>query len=105
MTILYQKLQKKRLEVMRQTDDGFVIAEEDLKLRGSGEVLGTRQSGLENLRLASVFQQQEMLSIVRQDALNIIKTDEKLSSPKGQAIQNLLYLFEKDKCLPLILAG
>ena len=96
---------KKRLEVMRQTDDGFVIAEEDLKLRGSGEVLGTRQSGLENMRLASVVQQQEMLSLVRQDALGVIKTDETLTSHKGQALQNLLYLFEKDKCLPLILAG
>ena len=96
---------KKRLEVMRQTDDGFIIAEEDLKLRGSGEVLGTRQSGLENMRLASVLQQQEMISLVRQDALDIIKTDEKLNSPRGQAVQNLLYLFEKDKCLPLILAG
>ncbi len=96
---------KKRLEVMRATDDGFVIAEEDLKLRGAGEVLGTRQSGLENLRLADYETQQELLSLVRQDATNLIKTDEKLTSVRGQALQILLYLFEKDKSLPMILAG
>ena len=83
---------KKRLDVMRQTDDGFVIAEEDLKLRGSGEVLGTRQSGLENMRIASILQQQEMLSIARQEAFAIVTTDEMLTSARSKAIQNLLYM-------------
>ena len=96
---------KKRLEVMRQTDNGFTIAEEDLKLRGSGEVLGTRQSGLENMRLATILQQQELIALARQDAKDLISSDEKLASPRGQAVRDLLYLFEKDKSLPLILAG
>ena len=96
---------KKRLEVMRQTDNGFIIAEEDLKLRGSGEVLGTRQSGLENLKLSDFELQSELISIARQDALQIIQTDPSLKSPRGQALKNLMYLFEKDVYIQTILAG
>ena len=96
---------KRRLEVMRQTDDGFIIAEEDLKLRGAGEVLGTRQSGLENLRLSNFELQSELLPTARQDALEIIKTDPTLQTPRGQALKMLMYLFEKDVYIPTILAG
>ena len=96
---------KRRLEVMRQTDDGFIIAEEDLKLRGAGEVLGTRQSGLENLRLSNFELQSELLPTARQDALEIIKTDPTLQTPRGQALKMLMYLFEKDIYIPTILAG
>ena len=96
---------KKRLEVMRQTDNGFVIAEEDLKLRGAGEVLGTKQSGLENLRLSDFELQAELISTARQDALQIIQTDPMLQSPRGQALKNLMYLFEKDIYIQTILAG
>lgn len=96
---------KKRLEVMRQTDNGFVIAEEDLKLRGAGEVLGTRQSGLENLRLSDFELQTELISTARQDALAVIQTDPLLQSPRGLALKNLMYLFEKDVYIRTILAG
>ena len=96
---------KRRLEVMRQTDDGFIIAEEDLKLRGAGEVLGTRQSGLENLRLSNFELQSELLPNARQEAAQIIKTDPTLQTPRGQALKMLLYLFEKDVYISTILAG
>ena len=96
---------KRRLEVMRQTDDGFIIAEEDLKLRGAGEILGTRQSGLENLRLSNFELQAELISTARQDALNIIKTDTMLQTPRGQALKMLMYLFEKDVYISTISAG
>ena len=96
---------KRRLEVMRQTDDGFIIAEEDLKLRGAGEVLGTRQSGLENLRLSNFELQAELISAARQDAINIIKTDPMLQTPRGQSLKMLMYLFEKDIYISTILAG
>ena len=96
---------KKRLEVMRQTDDGFVIAEEDLKLRGAGEVLGTRQSGMENLKLCDFDLQSQLIATARKDAQAIIQTDPELKTPRGQAIKMLMYLFEKDVYIPMILAG
>ena len=96
---------KRRLEVMRQTDDGFVIAEEDLKLRGAGEVLGTRQSGLETLRLSDFELQSELIGTARQDAINIIKTDPMLQTPRGQSLKMPMYLFEKDVYISTILAG
>ncbi len=96
---------KKRLEVMRQTDNGFIIAEEDLKLRGAGEVLGTRQSGLENLRLSDFELQSELISTARADALEVIKTDANLKTPRAQALKMLMYLFEKDVYIPTICAG
>ena len=96
---------KKRLEVMRQTDNGFVIAEEDLKLRGAGEVLGTRQSGLENLKLCDYELQSQLIATARKDAQQIIQTDPELKTPRGQAIKMLMYLFEKDVYIPMILAG
>ena len=96
---------RKRLDVMRSTEDGFIIAEEDLKLRGAGEVLGTRQSGLETFQLTSIELQGELLPIVRREAVQIIQTDPTLSSPRGEKLKTLLYLFNKDKEIQTIKAG
>ncbi len=85
-----------RLEIMRETDDGFRIAEEDLKLRGAGELLGTRQSGLPELRLADLAQHGELLATARDDARLILERDQDLQSERSQALRILLYLFERD---------
>ena len=85
-----------RLEIMRETDDGFRIAEEDLKLRGAGELLGTRQSGLPELRLADLAQHGELLATARDDARLILQRDPELLSERSQALRILLYLFERD---------
>ncbi len=96
---------KKRLEIMRKTEDGFIIAEEDLKLRGAGEVLGTRQSGLQSFKLADLEYHASLLAIARDDAKLVLNTDPSLSSPRGQALKNLLYLFNKDNEIKTIHSG
>ena len=85
-----------RLEIMRETDDGFRIAEEDLKLRGAGELLGTRQSGLPELRLADLARHGYLLATARDDARLILERDPELKSERSQALRALLYLFERD---------
>ena len=87
---------KARLETLRNTDDGFAIAEQDLKLRGAGEVLGTKQSGLPAFRLADLEHHADLLPIARDDARIIVETDPDLASERGQALRTLLYLFEQD---------
>jgi ATP-dependent DNA helicase RecG len=87
---------KARLTVMRDTEDGFRIAEEDLKLRGAGEVLGTRQSGLPTFRLADAEAHAFLLPVARDDARLLLAKDPELESPRGQAARSLLYLFERD---------
>jgi ATP-dependent DNA helicase RecG len=94
-----------RLEMMRQTEDGFRIAEEDLRLRGEGEVLGTRQSGLPGFRLARLDVDGDLLSAARDDARLIIERDADLVSERGQALRVLLYLFERDAAVRLLRAG
>lgn len=96
---------KKRLNIMRSTENGFLIAEEDLKLRGAGEVLGTRQSGLETFLLTNFDLQNELLPIVRREAVQIIQSDPCLTSPRGEKLKTLLYLFNKDKEIQTIKAG
>ena len=87
---------KERLRIMRETDDGFILAEEDLKLRGAGEVLGTRQSGLPDFKMADLSVQSDLLWTATKDAQTILSLDPKLESPRGQALRTLLYLFKKD---------
>ncbi len=87
---------KARLTILRETDDGFRIAEEDLRLRGAGEVLGTRQSGLPTFRLADLDVHADLLPIARDDAQLILAKDPDLKSPRGMALKVLLYLFERD---------
>lgn len=96
---------KERLNIMKQTEDGFYIAEKDLELRGGGEVLGTRQSGFTQFRLADMSCHQNLLAKARDDVQNILKTDPKLESPRGQALKILLYLFEQDEAVKTYLAG
>jgi ATP-dependent DNA helicase RecG len=96
---------KARLEMMRETEDGFRIAEEDLRLRGEGEVLGTRQSGLPGFRLARMEVDGDLLGAARDDARLIVERDPELVSPRGQALRVLLYLFERDAAVKLLRAG
>jgi ATP-dependent DNA helicase RecG len=94
-----------RLKIMRETEDGFIIAEEDLRLRGSGEVLGTRQSGVAAFRLASLADHGELLQAARDDARRVLKTDPGLKTSRGEALRTLLYLFERDDAIRLLSAG
>jgi ATP-dependent DNA helicase RecG len=90
---------------MRETDDGFVIAEEDLRLRGAGELLGKRQSGLPAFRLADLAVHADLLAAARDDARLIIARDPELRSPRGDALRVLLYLFERDEAVRLLRTG
>jgi ATP-dependent DNA helicase RecG len=96
---------KKRLAVMRETDDGFRIAEEDLRLRGEGDVLGTRQSGMPGFRVAQLEVHGKLLTAARDDAALILSRDPKLASPRGEALRHLLYLFARDEAIRLLAAG
>ena len=91
--------------MMRSSEDGFRIAEADLKLRGEGEVLGTRQSGLAAFRLARLESDGALLEAARDDARMIVERDPGLGSPRGQALRVLLYLFEREAAIRLIGAG
>ena len=94
-----------RLEIMRETDDGFRIAEEDLKLRGAGELLGTRQSGLPEFRIADLQAHSELLAAARDDAALILDRDPELESDRGQALRVLLYLFEREAAVRNLRSG
>jgi len=94
-----------RLQVMRDTEDGFRIAEEDLRLRGSGEVLGTRQSGLPNFRVADLPVHDDLLAIARNDSRLVLENDPELSSERGNALRVLLYLFERDAAIQFLRSG
>ena len=96
---------KARLAVMRETEDGFRIAEEDLRLRGEGDVLGTRQSGLRGFRVARIETHGPLLQAARDDAALILGRDPELTSPRGEALRALLYLFERDEAIRLLRAG
>ena len=99
------QVSRARLEMMRETEDGFRIAEADLKLRGEGEVLGTRQSGMAAFRLARIEGDGDLLEAARDDARLIVERDPRLESPRGQALRVLLYLFEREAAIRLIGAG
>lgn len=99
------EIARARIDVMRQTEDGFRIAEEDLKLRGEGEILGTKQSGAVGFRLARMEAHNHLLEIARNDARLIIDTDPDLTSERGAALRILLYLFERDAAIRLLRAG
>jgi ATP-dependent DNA helicase RecG len=99
-----------RLALMRETQDGFRIAEEDLELRGGGELLGTRQSGEAAFRIANLEQMQRLLPTAHADARLLIERDEGapgggLASPRGEAARLLLYLFERDWGVQLLRGG
>ena len=96
---------KARLETMRATDNGFVIAEKDLELRGAGELLGVRQSGLPEFRLADIGLHAELLAIARDDAKLILSRDPELAGERGKALKILLYLFERDAAVLTLRSG
>jgi ATP-dependent DNA helicase RecG len=99
------EMSKARLTVIRETTDGFKIAEEDLKLRGEGDVLGIRQSGLPGYRIARPEVHGQLIAQARDEALRILKEDPKLKGPRGEALRCLLYLYERGEALPLMGAG
>jgi ATP-dependent DNA helicase RecG len=107
--LLYQSplgaIAKRRLEILRETDDGFRIAEEDLRLRGAGEVLGTRQSGLPSLRLADLAAHEELIAIAHDDARLVLERDPQLETERGQALRTLLYLFRRDEAVQYLRTG
>lgn len=96
---------KERLRTMRETEDGFVIAEKDLELRGGGEILGTRQSGLATFKLADLTAHADLLETARDDIKLILSKDENLESGRGKALKTLLYLFEQDQAIARLRAG
>jgi len=96
---------KARLNIMRDTEDGFIIAEEDLKLRGAGELLGTRQSGLPEFKLADLAVHSELLATARDDARLILEMDPELQGKRGAALRTLLYLFARDSVVKTLRSG
>ena len=91
-----------RLETMRATEDGFVIAEEDLRLRGAGDLLGVQQSGLPRFRIADLETQADLMRTAQDDARLLLDQDPALTSPRGQAVRLLLHLMERDKAIRLL---
>jgi len=107
--LLYQtplgETAKARINILRETEDGFRIAEEDLKLRGAGEVLGTRQSGLPEFRLADPVAHADLLATAHDDTRLILETDPSLQTERGKALRTLLYLFERDEAIRYLESG
>jgi ATP-dependent DNA helicase RecG len=96
---------KARLSTLRATEDGFAIAEEDLRLRGGGEVLGTRQSGAPVFKMADPVAHADLLTVASDDAKLIVARDSDLKTPRGQALRTLLYLFEQDEAIRTLRSG
>jgi ATP-dependent DNA helicase RecG len=96
---------KARLKALRESDDGFVIAEMDLRLRGPGDVLGKRQSGMEDFRLADPMAHGDLLAVAHDDAKLVLARDPELKSPRGDALRVLLYLFGRDEAVRYLRAG
>ena len=96
---------RSRLKILRETEDGFRIAEEDLRLRGAGELLGTRQSGLPEFRVADLAVHGDLLAAARDDAQLILNRNPGLRDERGEALRTLLYLFERDAAVRFIRSG
>ncbi len=107
--LLYQSTSsaaaKARLNIMRETDDGFVIAEEDLKLRGAGEILGTRQSGLPDFKLADFSAHQDLFKTAQKDVSLILQNDPNLQSSRGKNLRLLLHLFDRNQAVDYLHSG
>ena len=96
---------QQRLQIMRETEDGFRIAEEDLAMRGAGDVLGTAQSGLPRFRIADLERQTRLLELARDDARSLIYVDPELEGGRGKAARVLLWLMEQDQAIQMISVG
>jgi ATP-dependent DNA helicase RecG len=94
-----------RLALMRETSDGFRIAEEDLRLRGPGEILGTRQSGEQTFRVATPELVEQLAPVAQSDAMLLLDRDGGLKGERGRAARTCLYLFERDQAVDLIRSG
>ena len=99
------EIAKERLSIMRDTEDGFIIAEKDLELRGGGDILGTKQSGVTDFKVANLAAHGDLLAAARDDAKLIIARDPKLESERGSALKTLLYLFERDQAIKYFRGG
>ena len=99
------EVSKARLAIMRESEDGFRIAEEDLKLRGGGELLGTRQSGMPGFRLARLDIHADLMEVARDDARLMLARDPELTGERAEALRVLLYLFEREDGVRLLRAG
>ncbi|MEH6390864.1 MAG: ATP-dependent DNA helicase RecG [Sulfitobacter sp.] len=96
---------RQRLEVLRATEDGFVIAETDLKMRGTGDLIGTAQSGVPRFRVANLEKQAGLMQIAQSDARKLLAVDPDLSSPRGKAARVLLWLMRQEEAIRLITVG
>ena len=96
---------RRRLEVLRETEDGFRIAEEDLAIRGAGDVLGTAQSGLPRFRVADLERQSALMAVAQRDARHLVDSDPSLESDRGKAVRTLLWLMEQDRAIRMISVG
>ena len=107
--LLYQgplgETARERLAVLRETEDGFRIAEEDLRLRGAGDLLGVRQAGLPRMKVADMEVHGDLLAVARDDARLIVNRDEALTTERGQALRILLYLMERDESVRYLSAA
>jgi ATP-dependent DNA helicase RecG len=96
---------RKRLQMMRESEDGFLLAERDMELRGSGDILGTRQSGMPDFRLVDFTVHRPLFEMARDAARYTLSRDPTLTSPQGRALQTLLALHRRDSALSLLLSG
>ncbi len=96
---------RRRLEILRETEDGFRISEEDLAMRGAGDVIGTAQSGIPRFRIADLERQAGQMAVAQKDARALLNDDPKLETPRGKAARTLLWLMEQDKAILLISVG
>jgi ATP-dependent DNA helicase RecG len=96
---------ERRLQILRETEDGFRISEEDLAIRGAGDVIGTAQSGLPRFRIADLERQAGLMALAQSDARKLLHNDPTLTSERGQAARSLLWLMEQDKAIRLISVG
>lgn len=96
---------ERRLTTLRDTEDGFKIAEEDLAIRGAGDVIGTAQSGLPKFRIADLERQTGLMALAQSDARKLLNDDPALNSERGKAARVLLWLMEQDKSIRLISVG
>jgi ATP-dependent DNA helicase RecG len=96
---------RKRLEVLRETEDGFRIAETDLQMRGAGDLIGTAQSGLPRFRVADLERQTALMAVAQSDARALLASDPSLTSERGKAARVLLWLMEQDQAIRLIAVG
>jgi len=96
---------RQRLEVLRETEDGFVIAETDLQMRGTGDLIGTAQSGVPRFKVADLEKQAALMAVAQSDARALLNADPELTSTRGQAARLLLWLMRQDEAIRLISVG